>query len=93
MRVFAEKNVKDSGDYKLIKEPAKLKSTFGERELWWNYCGKSTNEIKLPKTKEQWLQANANFSAMLPYHDNNITVIETTLEEFQQTLYTYFRHN
>ena len=33
MRVFAEKNVKDSGDYKLIKEPAKLKSTFGEHEL------------------------------------------------------------
>ena len=33
MRVFGEKNVKDSGDYKLIKEPAKLKSTFGEREL------------------------------------------------------------
>ena len=29
--------------------------------------------IKLPKTKEQWLQANAYFSATLPYNNNNIT--------------------
>ena len=51
------------------------------------------NRIKLPKTKEQWLQANVYFSATLPYNDNNITDIETTLEEFQQKLYIYFRHN
>ena len=33
------------------------------------------------------------FFATWPYNENNITDIETTLEEFQQTLYTYFRHN
>ena len=41
--------------------------------------------IKLPKSKEQWLQANAYLSATLPYNDSNITDIETTSEEFQQT--------
>ena len=40
------------------------------------------NDIKLPKTKEQWLQANACLSATLPYNDNNIPDIEKTLEEF-----------
>ena len=53
----------------------------------------TSNHIKLPKTKEQWLQADVYFSATLPYNDNNITDIETMLEEFQQTPYTYFRHN
>ena len=30
------------------------------------------NDIKLPKTKEQWLQADVYLSAMSPYSDNNI---------------------
>ena len=51
------------------------------------------NSRKLPKTKEQWLQANAYFYATLACNDNNITDIETMFDEFQQTLYTYFRHN
>ena len=35
------------------------------------------NCIKLPKTTEQWLQANAYFFVMLPYNNKNITDIET----------------
>ena len=33
------------------------------------------------------------FFSYVTFNDNNIVDIETALEGFQQTLYTYFRHN
>ena len=74
IRVFPKKNAKNSEDYKLIKEPPKIlldspplpeNVPLEDVKLYEIIPEKvpTLNGIKLPKTKEQWLQANAHFTA------------------------------